>query len=714
MCTNITSQVFLFALITGFHTVAAVGLAYASRVCVVNILTAAGPKHPSEYSDYVLLDERSDLEKTDCLERMSWKELKNHISVLKNSTPPDDKDDTILEIIPRKLSDGTKKLWNSTRNLMKNISFTSKVSALDSNSFGPTTGGKQGQTTQNKYEQQVSMFDDDSSADGMESSSRNDAICYNKRGSILGAPSEKQESVNDRMVNDLETGDPSNKAKAKQISNSEKKSSSKKSSKLFDGLSHAERKLDVFLFGSPKIYYFIRGTSNWSFCVLLAFYTTSFGHLSIRTRNPLMWTAITVGLFLIMGWCQHYTIHASSFIYAFSKLDKDVIGRVIEENEEKMELERKLRKKLVSKLQNAVGEKFKETKVAVLLLFGEIKSLSDNCDGYISKKELRLLLQKLDIHFSERRFNETFRLFDANVDGSIGLSELYNFIYPEKANKEKREARKKRYRAIVGISIKNISSKTTERARQLPVFKPQGGRRASLVIRDTAGVSHSKGSDSDQIHDTNLIPSGLLLPVPKISYRSSSSLSGKTDSSRSLRIDDSDKKSESNDALCLIRENSRNRTDDGTTTTHEFDPLSNPASIKRPDIKVDIDMTISHKASEAGDSPAIARTRTTSSHGDETATDHVNSSGSRMLPMQHRRRFPSGDSAESDTQRAYSPSLIPSSNTLFSSRETAYSLGVRTTASIELGIDGAQVDRHVSSDYERESPNVINEDIFEL
>lgn len=62
-------------------------------------------------------------------------------------------------------------------------------------------------------------------------------------------------------------------------------------------------------------------------------------------------------------------------------------------------------------------------------LFWEIQSLDGSNDGYISKSELRLLLQRLNIHFSAKKFEDAFNLFDLDMDGKITLMEFHEFVF---------------------------------------------------------------------------------------------------------------------------------------------------------------------------------------------------------------------------------------------------------------------------------------------
>lgn len=284
-----TAQIFLFSLVVLCYVIVAACLAFASRQCEFNILTAAGPKNPSEYKSYILKDEKSDLEKSDHQDRMSWKELKKHIEVLKTTDVEDD-EENVLEIIPRRLSDGTKKLWSSARDLMKTVGATAKVGSVQI--FEDPSTNK----STFLYSDVAPSTNSDPEGD------ERHTVSYNARGSILSAPSYKVEHEAD-----IEGGE------AYKLQNSESKKSTKsakssKSSKLLLGLSQAERKLDIFLFGSPKLYYFLRGSTSWSFCIALAFYTTTFGPLSMKSENPVIWNIIIVGLLLACGSCQYLSL----------------------------------------------------------------------------------------------------------------------------------------------------------------------------------------------------------------------------------------------------------------------------------------------------------------------------------------------------------------------------------------------------------------------
>ena len=143
-----TAQELAFCLILAVKFVVSAILAYASRYCQLKLLAVAGLKSTNEYCDYILNDERSDLDESDVADRMSWKELKSHIQTLQSSKHKPEA--TVLEAIPRRLSDGTKMLWQSGRAILRSHKGSSVYSydAADDDEDGnkpapspePTTG----------------------------------------------------------------------------------------------------------------------------------------------------------------------------------------------------------------------------------------------------------------------------------------------------------------------------------------------------------------------------------------------------------------------------------------------------------------------------------------------------------------------------------------------------------------------------------------------
>jgi Ca2+-binding EF-hand superfamily protein len=72
-------------------------------------------------------------------------------------------------------------------------------------------------------------------------------------------------------------------------------------------------------------------------------------------------------------------------------------------------------------------------KRAVTQLFNEIQTLDGISDNLVSKDELKVLLQKMNIFFSKSRFEAAFKLIDIDMSGTITLTEFIDFIFPDEA-----------------------------------------------------------------------------------------------------------------------------------------------------------------------------------------------------------------------------------------------------------------------------------------
>lgn len=167
----------------------------------------------------------------------------------------------------------------------------------------------------------------------------------------------------------------------------------------------------------------------------------TFVQTAIHTNVAAMWTLLPLALLSCAVCFQVYTIKASSLIFSFYKLDPEILGRVVEEKEEIANIAKLLREKLVNKLKNATSGEVEDMEVALLQLFNEIQCLDGEADGYISMSELRVLLQRLNIHFTAKRFDDAFSIMDSTADGRITLMEFHAFIFPSDASERKRATR---------------------------------------------------------------------------------------------------------------------------------------------------------------------------------------------------------------------------------------------------------------------------------
>ena len=122
-------------------------------------------------------------------------------------------------------------------------------------------------------------------------------------------------------------------------------------------------------------------------------------------------------------------VQSSCLIHALSKLSVDVVGKLIEDEEESRNIATTVRRKLVNKLINSVAANGGTMMEACANLFSEIQRFDNVNDGYINRTEFKLLLLRLDIYFSARKVDDAFAQFDKDANGSINSKEFSDFIF---------------------------------------------------------------------------------------------------------------------------------------------------------------------------------------------------------------------------------------------------------------------------------------------
>lgn len=210
-------------------------------------------------------------------------------------------------------------------------------------------------------------------------------------------------------------------------------------------ITHSGIQSGLFLFDSATFYFLTRDICNLLLCLYYALYLTTILAVSLKTMSPIRWIVLCVLGLIASIIFQSYVIRASSIINAVSQFNSDVVGRVIEDQEEDKEIEKTIRDKILNKLKQAVGVEHvtntSRLKKAVHQLFNEIQKLDGISDNLVSKEELRVLLQKMNIFFSKSKFDRAFEIFDTDFSQTITLAEFVDFIFPDPAREERLKSR---------------------------------------------------------------------------------------------------------------------------------------------------------------------------------------------------------------------------------------------------------------------------------
>jgi len=127
-----------------------------------------------------------------------------------------------------------------------------------------------------------------------------------------------------------------------------------------------------------------------------------------------------------------YIAETYSLILAISELNMEVLYEVLVNTEDMMKLADELRKKINAKIRSWSGvanPTEAQEREFLHILFEEI---DQDGSGTIDKGEFRMMLRKLNLTYSDHRFNMLFRAVDSiGGDGSLEEEELVTFMFPD-------------------------------------------------------------------------------------------------------------------------------------------------------------------------------------------------------------------------------------------------------------------------------------------
>ena len=182
----------------------------------------------------------------------------------------------------------------------------------------------------------------------------------------------------------------------------------------------------IYPFGSPILF-----TKSLDMILLFnTFYLSVFvaNYLGVITKKDstgeqvVYIVIILAPIFLLFPFVA-YCVRTTSILNAISNLDVEVVGKVIDETEDMLNIQHEVfdvfRKKMEDK---GLGPSDLQK------LFLEIDA--DN-SGEIDAKELKTGLHAIGMHFSKNKFKRLFRAVDRDRSGNISFPEFFHLVYPE-------------------------------------------------------------------------------------------------------------------------------------------------------------------------------------------------------------------------------------------------------------------------------------------
>ena len=139
--------------------------------------------------------------------------------------------------------------------------------------------------------------------------------------------------------------------------------------------------------------------------------------------EQLVYFVITLLPALLLYPCVVVCVRTTSILNAISVLDVEIVGKVIDETEDMLNI------------QHEVFDVFRNKMEAKGLGPSDLQKLFLEIDadgsGEIDAKELKTGLHTIGMHFSKNKFKRLFRAVDRDRSGNISFPEFFHLVYPE-------------------------------------------------------------------------------------------------------------------------------------------------------------------------------------------------------------------------------------------------------------------------------------------
>ncbi|KAJ1411915.1 hypothetical protein B484DRAFT_482584 [Ochromonadaceae sp. CCMP2298] len=200
---------------------------------------------------------------------------------------------------------------------------------------------------------------------------------------------------------------------------------------------------EIYLFGNPTYYFRAVEMQIMFTCMYMGLWATNYvtivenADLFTPLEKGLVHCALVLPIFMAFNRVA-YIAETCSLILAISHLNVEVMYDVLVNTADMQTLASELRMKIMSKIQvwggDAEGSTLETQKKFVHNLFVEV---DQDRSGAIDKGEFRQMLRKLNLTYSDHRFNLLFRAVDKiGGDGLLEEEELTDFMFPSEGSQD--------------------------------------------------------------------------------------------------------------------------------------------------------------------------------------------------------------------------------------------------------------------------------------
>lgn len=235
----------------------------------------------------------------------------------------------------------------------------------------------------------------------------------------------------------------------------------------------------IYLFGKPIWFFRAYEVCIMVNCLYAAVWITNFATIIdeidiSRTYKTMLHVAMIVPC-LITLLCIALIAKTMSVIDAISNLNLDVVYEVLKRSEDMQVLVQELRGKILARLVRFYAETHPDLHKKQLFIHEFFTEIDVDGSGTIDKMEFRLLLRKLNLKYSDKRFRLLFNAVDSSGggDGLISESELTEFLFPDDSYDKKKQKSQNLVEQNNTVPIVN----TPESA-----LKPIDGRNKTLLL----------------------------------------------------------------------------------------------------------------------------------------------------------------------------------------------------------------------------------------
>jgi len=273
----------------------------------------------------------------------------------------------------------------------------------------------------------------------------------------------------------------------------------------------------IYMWKMPNLYFISIQYLLQLNSMYFAFWCTNYVVLPHYSSNEILWQFLSIlPLFLIVPLLA-LMIKTSSVLKAISMLDPEVVGRILEDDENTLKSAELIKTKVLDRLENSTEVTYTRNPLErISELFMEFGNESVN-EGYtIDSRAFTKVLTMLQLHFTKKKLNAVFNFIDKDLSGSITENEFFAFIYHVEAKVQDMQEREKTLNKAESQKWSSRSGSTISRMGSFlgssMHMKPKSN---SVCVSMEVGVNSSSEEEVDEDDNRDTFSDFFVFPHPQ-------------------------------------------------------------------------------------------------------------------------------------------------------------------------------------------------------